>query len=72
MLLRDLTAGILHGVVVADIELGRRNAGFFGEFFRRIVIAGVIRDDRKTAFVTQPFANGATDSARAPGYDGNS
>ena len=66
-----LAAGILHRVEIADVELDRRNAGFIGEFARRIVIARIIGDDGEFALVAQAFADGAADSARAPGNDGH-
>ena len=38
----DLLAGFLHRVEIRYVEFDCRNAGFFGEFLGRIVIAGII------------------------------
>ena len=72
VLFRYFFAGFLHGVEIADIEFYRGNARFFGELTGRLVIAGVIGNDRTITFVTQSFANSPTDSARTAGYDCNS
>ena len=71
MFLFDLLAGLLHRFIVAHIELDGRNAGFFGKFPGCIIIAGIIGNDGEAALVTQAFANGAADSARASGNDSN-
>ena len=66
----DRLAGVDHRVVIADIEARRGNAGFLGEPPGCVVIARVVGDDGEAALVAQPFADRASDPARAPGYDG--